>query len=105
MSKTFKDFVAQDVVATFFNLNEFAEKATIAGVELDVVFDTDGLAQSDNKNQVAAGDIAFFVASSNFTKPPQPDKYMDFNGERYRIVSADESEGVLRVVLTRRTDR
>lgn len=101
MKKVFKDFVESDITNVFVELTEFAEKAMIEGVEMDIVRDTDAILQSDKKNQVAAYDHIFHVASSYFTKAPQAGKQMDFNGEVYFIITVHENMGMLTIGLSR----
>jgi len=101
MSKTFKDFLMQDINNVFVNQDEFAEKAIVEGIEMDIVLDTDMISPADKKNQVAAYDVVFHVASSYFGEIPQADKIMNFNGRDYMIESVSDDMGMLKIALSR----
>lgn len=101
MKKSFKDFLQQDITNVFVNQNEFAEKAIIEGVEMDIVPDTTAILQGDKKNQVTACDVVFHVASSYFTEAPQAEKMMNFNGKDYFIETVHENMGMLTIGLSR----
>lgn len=99
--RTFKDFVQQDITNVFVNDSEFAEKAMIEGIEMDIVMDTDVNLPADKKNQVTAYDVVFHVASSYFEEIPQADKLMLFNAKEYLIVNVDDDMGMLKITLSR----
>jgi len=101
LNKTFKDFLLHDVNNVFVNQDEFAEKAIIEGVEMDIVPDTDLISPADKKYQVAAYDVVFHVASSYFEDIPQAEKLMNFNGRDYMIESVSNDMGMLKITLSR----
>jgi len=101
MSKTFKDFLMQDINNVFVNQDEFAEKAIVEGIEMDIVLDTDMISPSDKKYQVASYDVVFHVASSYFDEIPQAEKIMNFNGRDYMIESVSDDMGMLKIALSR----
>lgn len=101
MKKSFKDFVQSDITAVFVENDEFAEKAIIEGVEMDIVPDMTAVLQSDKKNQVAACDVVFHVASSYFEEIPQAEKMMNFNGKDYFIETVHDHMGMLTIGLSR----
>lgn len=101
MARTFKDFVQSDIDNVFTNQNEFGEKAVIEGVEMDIVPDTVAVLQGDKKNQVAACDVVFHVASSYFEEIPQAEKMMNYNGKDYFIETVHEHMGMLTIGLSR----
>lgn len=101
MKKSFKDFLEQDITNVFVNANEFAEKAIIEGIEMDIVLDTVAVLQGDKKNQVAACDVVFHVSSSYFEEIPQAEKMMSFNDKDYFIETVHENMGMLTIGLSR----
>lgn len=101
MTKIFKDFLQQDISNVFVNQGEFAEKAMIEGVEMEIVLDSDMIVAGDKKHQVATYDVVFHVATSYFTEIPRAEKIMDFNGKEYIIASVSDDMGMLKIALLR----
>lgn len=91
----------KDIANVFMNSGEFAETAIIEGVEMAIVPDTIAVLQADKKNQVAACDLVFHVASSYFEETPQAEKMMNYNGKDHFIETVHEHMGMLTIGLSR----
>ena len=97
----FKASLLEDINEVFLDEDEFAEKAIIEGIEMNVVLDTDMISPADKKYQVASYDVVFHVASSYFGEIPQAEKIMNFNGRDYMIESVSDNMGMLKIALSR----
>ncbi len=97
----FKASLLEDINEVFLDEDEFAEKAIIEGIEMNVVLDTDMISPADKKYQVAVYDVVFYVARSCFDEIPQAESMMDFNGHEYMIVNVSDNMGMLKIALSR----
>lgn len=111
MTRTFKDFAAQDVKNIYLNVNEFGELATINGKETTIVVENEGLSTKnitvagrlDIQDRLSNGDIMFSVERNFFEHVPQVEMLMNFNGTNYRIADVRDDMGMLGITLTRYT--
>lgn len=101
MKRTFKDFFKQDIERVFFNKDEFAETVIINGESMDIVYNTDTIIEKDTAKKLATCDVVFYTAASNFEYLPQPELYMVFEGEKYKIEVAHNHGGLLTIGLSR----
>ncbi|MBG6243287.1 MAG: sugar transporter [Candidatus Symbiopectobacterium sp. Dall1.0] len=109
--RSFKEVMGQDISATFFNENEFADIYNIDGKDILAVLDTD-LIHERNKRSYAEfaeginqGQITLFVSRDNFTHIPVKDQSMNINGRNYFVDEATDNAGVLEITLTINTNR
>ena len=100
MRKTFKDFVKEDL-NVFFNANEFSEEVEIDGKMIEIVRGSNAINSSDGSRQLASYDLVFHTVTTSFEHMPQPETWMEFDGEEYRILSVVENDGVLTIGLSR----
>lgn len=101
MKKTFKDYFKQDIQRVFINKDEFGETVNINGEDIDIVYNTDTINEKDNEKKLATCDIVFYTAASNFEYIPQPELYMYFEREKYKIEVANNHSGLLTIGLSR----
>lgn len=101
MKKTFKDYFKQDINRVFFNTDEFGETVNINGTEMGIVYNADTVKEKDTEKKLATCDIVFYTAASNFEHIPQPEYYMDFEKEKYKIEVAHNHSGLLTIGLSR----
>lgn len=102
MSKSkFQEILQVDINNVFFNVEEFAEVVLVNGQEMEVVFDTDVINQSDTSKQLAAFDVAFHTKTDNFEHIPQSEMLMKLNDETFRIKSVNENMGMVTIGLSR----
>ncbi len=93
----FKEQIAADFDAVFFNSNEFAETHTINGVDVDIVVDNDRLAElyiskNTHTEELFTDSILFDVRKKDLDFEPVPNQYLEYDGEGYIIsdVKCDE---------------
>lgn len=107
MSKTFKDFIVEDL-DVFFNVNELASEHTLEG-EVLTLFIIDS--NSDNRlngiprDQMYASQEVFkqyktiYVKASDFYIP-KVDSVIELDGEEYYVEEAADENGVIRIVVS-----
>ncbi|MGE7942818.1 hypothetical protein ACQKNB_12090 [Lysinibacillus xylanilyticus] len=106
MSKTFKDFIMEDL-DVFFNVDEMADEHELEGQTLDLVVvdssleDLKGLGreQLDATQEVYKVFKTVYVKSSDFYVP-KIDSELVLDGQRYYVEESGEEMGVIRIVLS-----
>lgn len=98
--KTFKDF-AQEDLDVFFNANEFSEEVEIDGQLVEVVRGGNEIKSADGSKQLGFYDLVLHTKSTSFDYRPQPETWLEVEGEEYRIISVIENDGVLTIGLSR----
>ena len=108
----FKDALAQDL-ATFINLEEFAEEVEINGAKLQAVVTRTSNKTASSftvKNQISpirharlSGDFLIVYVRSCDLKTPRNGDFINVNGRRYKVESAEVLHGLLKIVCN--TDR
>ena len=99
----FKDAIARDINNTFLNAFEFAEMATINGVEMLIVPNDEALNKFETDKKLASCEIIFHVDATNFEHIPKPEFPMKFNGIKYKIGRVIDNMGMLTIGLERFT--
>lgn len=106
MTKTFKDFLQQDLTNVFFNGNELADKHVLDGEELDLVVESNlGGMKGYSKDQLSASQEVYshfktiLVKSSDFYIP-KVGSYLELDGAEYYVEEAEEELGVIRIVVS-----
>ena len=106
----FKEQLLEDLDTVFFNPDEFAEKHTINGVEVDIVVDNDKLAElyisrnfnSDYRNclkQLFTDSIMFYVRKCDLDFEPVPEQYIEYDGRGYLITDVKTDDESYTIVL------
>ena len=91
----FKEQLAKDAQAVFFNPNELGELHTIEGRQMVIVIDNDELrerqANSTNPDDgIHDAEILFYVKREDFQQRPAVDSWLSLDGKPYRVASALE---------------
>lgn len=99
----FKDCLKSDI-ATFFNLDEFAEMHEIDGYKVPAVIDSDILKiRSQNRSEryegVFKGEIAVYVKTEDLPFRPVYGQDLRLDGKLYFVVECSEDMGVLEITL------
>lgn len=100
----FKEQLLEDLDTVFFNPDEFAEKHTINGSEVDIVVDNDKLAElfisrQINTEQLFTDSIMFYVRKCNLDFEPVPGQYIEYDGHGYLITDVKTDDESYTIVL------
>ena len=100
----FKDILKEDVFDVFLDQSEFAEKRTIDGREMTVVFDDSELIERSKKQLDRADGIykrqfILYVAASEFGAVPAVGRRLTVDGAIYRIVDVTVEGYVYAITL------
>lgn len=100
----FKEQLLEDLNTVFFNPDEFAEKHTINGVEVDIVVDNDKLAElfisrQINTEQLFTDSIMFYVRKCDLDFEPVPEQYIEYDGRGYLITDVKTDDESYTIVL------
>ncbi len=88
-SMSFKDILKNDLENTFFLAEEFAERHTINGKEMDVLFDG-----------IYTADLLLYVKVQDFGVPPKVGALLILDGSKtYRVKEVTEEMGVYAIAL------
>ena len=106
---TFKDCVARDVEAVFFNLGEFAEKRYVNGALMPCITQHPGVAeraahweggtkQSFDQGMYMA-DLLLYVKKADYGPMPRSRTEITLDKRNYRVKSCSLKSGVYRIEL------
>ena len=108
----FKDHVANDLKNIYTNIFEHAELTRVRyntkrGKKIPVVFDHDGqvernrpgAAYRDNAADVFVSDLVVYIAASDLNTRPRRETNIEIKDETYRIVRADDEDGIFKIWL------
>lgn len=100
----FKEQILEDLNTVFFNPDEFAEKHTINGAEVDIVVDNDKLAElfisrQINTEQLFTDSIMFYVRKRDLDFEPVPEQYIEYDGHGYLITDVKTDDESYTIVL------
>ena len=97
----FKDMVADDIMAVFLNLDEFAEKYRVEGKNIDIVVDNDELKKRQSGQDLAVAESAtLFYARAEDLPPRRPaGESLNINGRECIIDDWQEDMGMATVIL------
>jgi hypothetical protein len=101
-----KDYLVSDL-ATFFNLDEFAETHVINGVEMPAVIDDDIMKERPRQpmdlynaaNGVFIGQKVLYVRLSDIGERPVVGQHIDLDDDLYLVSDCSESMGILEITL------
>lgn len=101
---TFKDIMKRDIETTFFNAEEFAEKHTVDGKELNIIVDGYEQLEREKRYQaledgIHAKQVLFYVAAADFGRLPKVGRLMTFDNANYRVTDAIREGGVYSISL------
>lgn len=110
-AKNFKDYVALDLDAVFFNVNEFAETRTIDGTEMLVIIQQPGVeersahweggAKQSFDEGMYKADLVLYVKRKDYGPMPKSDKLITIDKKDYRIKACSLKAGAYRMTLQR----
>lgn len=103
----FKEYIANDISATFINCKEFASGVLINGVEVEVVEDSDELEYRIKKNYdgLIIGDMLFYISESEYKKIPRvspipnTNQSISYKGKPSIITSVSANMGVYEIII------
>ncbi|HJF34177.1 MAG TPA: hypothetical protein K8V56_20640 [Sporosarcina psychrophila] len=100
--KTFKDFLHNDI-GIFINTNEFATTLIIEGESVDVLLDDEKMVERQLAKQLELHneELLFYVEKSKLSFYPRPDNTVRFDNVVWRVLQAQEDEGLLTVTAER----
>lgn len=98
-----RDYLAADL-ASFFNLDEFAELHDIDGMQIPAIVDGDVLKvrsnyKSERYDGVYAAELAVYVRAADLPSRPVYGQQVRLDGKLYLVVESTEAEGILEIVL------
>lgn len=107
----FKDYVAEDIKNTFFNIDEFAEETNINGILVNVAEDSERLQTilkegvRDSYGDLVIGDVLFFISAEEYAKipglkeVPTANQALRYKGKPCTITKVNTLMGVYEIVL------
>ena len=108
----FKDHVANDINNIYMNISEHAELTRVRynakrGKRIPVVFDHDGQVERsrsggafrDNSGDVFVSDLVVYIAAKDLNTRPRRETNIEIEDEVYRIVRADDEDGIYKIWL------
>ena len=97
----FKDMVADDIMAVFLNLDEFAEKYRVEGKNIDIVVDNDELKKRQSGQDLAVAESAtlFYARTEDRPHRRPARESLNINGRDCIIDDWQEDMGMSTVVL------
>jgi hypothetical protein len=97
----FKDMVAADIAATFFNTQYFGEKYRVEGKEIAIVIDNDELKERQGGQDLAVAESAtlFHAAVSDLPPRKAPGSNLNVNGRECLVDDWKEAMGVATIAL------
>nr|DAE68988.1 MAG TPA: Gifsy-2 prophage ATP-binding sugar transporter-like barrel, 4 helix bundle.7A [Bacteriophage sp.] len=97
----FKDMVADDIMAVFLNLDEFAEKYRVEGKNIDIVVDNDELKKRQSGQDLAVAESAtlFYARTEDLPHRRPAGESLNINGRECIIDDWQEDMGMSTVVL------
>lgn len=108
MSKTFKEWMHQDISQVFIDVEEHGDLATINGVEAPVVWDNDELNYRirNDYQGLLIGDALFYISAESWAQvpdmhhPPRADEAILIDGRHATITMVQENAGVYDITIT-----
>jgi len=99
----FKEIIANDVDAVFFNESEFAEEAIIDGKPVPIIMDNDAL---NGKSDVYAAGLAegeqlLFIKEKDLFRLPQLGEQITINDKQWYVRHAISNMGVYEIRIGR----
>lgn len=97
----FRGMVADDIMAVFLNLDEFAEKYRVEGKNIDIVVDNDELKKRQSGQDLAVADSAtlFYARTEDLPHRRPAGESLNINGRECIIDDWQEDMGMSTVVL------
>ena len=104
----FKDYIADDIKKTFFNLEEFAEEVDINGATVSVMEDSEKLESRIKKDYdgLIIGDVLFYISMEEYKKIPfvkgipTANQAIRYDGKPCTITNVNTENGVYEIILT-----
>ena len=101
-----KDQIARDIDRVFLNLDGFAEEVIWDGISTKAVVQKGSTEKSIGKGQVHHRGLNQHILTVFLSKEdiesPKPGSFVQFNGDKCRVVSAEDSGGLLKVILEKK---
>ena len=107
MSSTFKDIIAHDLGAVWYSeLEEFWAEHSVNGSTMRVIVDNDELIKRTAKRVYTASDSGLYtghkllmIRATEYGPRPAIGSLVAFDGRSYRVVDADQQDGLLIIEL------
>jgi hypothetical protein len=100
---SFNDLLVSDLNNVFFNTDEFAVIREVNGVNMTVIADDDCLKEILGTYKDPEGiyncDTYFLVRASEYGEKPAPEMPVTYNGEKYLVISADDTGGLMYLIM------
>lgn len=96
-----RDTIALDNENVFFELEDFAEKHTVEGVEISIVIDKDHLEklQAGQNLGIAESDLLIFGRTAELPKKKTPGSLINIDGREYIVDYWSDNKGVSQITL------
>lgn len=98
----FKEQIQKDLDAVFFNLDEFAERHRVEGVQIAVVVDNDQLNKL-KKGQIIGlieADMLLMGREKDFPADLEPGRLLNVDGRELLVVNSGKDMGLVEVALS-----
>lgn len=103
----FKEHVANDISKTFINMDEFAVKKNINGVDVELVEDSDRLEYriKENYNGLVIGDVLFYISDEEYEKIPRvsrtptSNQAIKYDGKPATIIDVGKLDGIYEIII------
>ena len=97
------DKIARDIDRVFLNLDDFAEEVIWDEIPVKAVVQNCSTERSVGKGQVDHRGLNQYILTVFLSKEdiesPKPGSFVVLNGDKCRVVSAEENCGLLKVIL------
>lgn len=106
----FKDAIADDILETFLNLDEFAETHNINGNEMTAMIDDNVLSGevsvrfgggSDKAEGLYNGGIRIYVNKTDMPGKPKKGSSLILDDRRYTVEAVSEESGIFVITINR----
>lgn len=104
---SFRDVVQADLQNVFLNENEFGEKHTVDGQEIDCIIDNDALKERPRQPLELYHDVAgvyvnnlvIYVRGADLEERPVIGQHLRFDGQLHLVKDCNENMGLLTITL------
>jgi hypothetical protein len=98
---TFKEDIENDISEVFLDSDEFGNTHSFNGVDYTVIVDNDLLDQKKIANaDLYQAEILIHISAADIDKP-SPEQYVTFDSVDYKVLEANENDGMYTIILYR----
>lgn len=101
----FKDIIRNDIKNTFLNNLEFAEEKEINGILMPVIDDGNILKETETQTGGIFENSRTIYVSEEYMKRPKQGSMLTMDGQKFIVVSAVSSMGMIEIVIQRNSGR